>query len=294
MDRKILGLLGAVAIVASACSAGTTSPSAAPERHGPERIRLGARRPPPRRRPRSTSSRSCSATTTSPRPARPVAASSCPTGRPPTSSTRSSRPRSPTRMSWRPRCARCSRSPPTATGSPTSRRRCRSSATSRSGSDSDGKGFEMDIELKPGLLWSDGVPLTLNDLKYTWQWVNDPDQVGVTTTGWDSIDKIDVSHRRAQGDGPLQGAVRGLLRPVRHVVPARALDEDDPDQGRRVEVVPVDRRTSPSRRRTVRSSTRTPRPTRSSSSATTTGRPATTRPTSTRSRSSTTRTTRRA
>ena len=58
--------------------------------------------------------------------------------------------------------------------------------------DADGKGFEMDIELKPGLLWSDGVPLTLNDLKYTWQWVNDPAQVGVTTTGWDSIDKIDV------------------------------------------------------------------------------------------------------
>ena len=59
--------------------------------------------------------------------------------------------------------------------------------------DSGGKGFEMDLELKPGLLWSDGQPLTLNDLKYTWEWVNDPDQVGVTTTGWDSIDKIDVA-----------------------------------------------------------------------------------------------------
>src|SRR4249920_1198671 len=59
--------------------------------------------------------------------------------------------------------------------------------------DSDGMGFEMDLELKPGLLWSDGVPLTLNDLKYTWEWVNDPAQVGITTTGWDSIDKIDVA-----------------------------------------------------------------------------------------------------
>jgi len=59
--------------------------------------------------------------------------------------------------------------------------------------DSDGKGFEIDLELKPGLLWSDGVPLTLHDLEYTWKWVLDPAQVGVTTAGWDSIDRMDVS-----------------------------------------------------------------------------------------------------
>ncbi|MEO8229797.1 MAG: ABC transporter substrate-binding protein [Chloroflexota bacterium] len=59
--------------------------------------------------------------------------------------------------------------------------------------DASGKGFSMDLELKPGLLWSDGQPLTLRDLAYTWQWVLDPAQVGVTTTGWDSIDKIDVA-----------------------------------------------------------------------------------------------------
>jgi peptide/nickel transport system substrate-binding protein len=51
----------------------------------------------------------------------------------------------------------------------------------------------MDLELKPGLLWSDGQPLTLRDLAYTWQWVLDPAQVGVTTSGWDSIDKMDVA-----------------------------------------------------------------------------------------------------
>lgn len=59
--------------------------------------------------------------------------------------------------------------------------------------DPDSKGFAMDLELKPGLLWSDGQPLTLNDLEYTWQWVLDPAQVGITTTGWDSIDAIDVA-----------------------------------------------------------------------------------------------------
>ena len=59
--------------------------------------------------------------------------------------------------------------------------------------DASGGGFSMDLELKPGLLWSDGQPLTLEDLAYTWQWVLDPAQVGVTTSGWDSIDKIDVT-----------------------------------------------------------------------------------------------------
>jgi peptide/nickel transport system substrate-binding protein len=59
--------------------------------------------------------------------------------------------------------------------------------------DEDGTGFEVDLELKPGLLWSDGEPLTLNDLRYTWEWVLDPAQVGITTLGWDVIDRIDVS-----------------------------------------------------------------------------------------------------
>jgi peptide/nickel transport system substrate-binding protein len=59
--------------------------------------------------------------------------------------------------------------------------------------DADGKGFEVDLELKPGLLWSDGEPLTLRDLEYTWHWVLDPGQVGITTLGWDVIDTMDVS-----------------------------------------------------------------------------------------------------
>ena len=59
--------------------------------------------------------------------------------------------------------------------------------------DPSGKGFSVDLELKPGLMWSDGVPLTLADLKSTWKWVLDPAQVGVATSGWDSIDTMDVS-----------------------------------------------------------------------------------------------------
>ena len=55
--------------------------------------------------------------------------------------------------------------------------------------------FEVDLELLPNLKWSDGVALTLNDLKYTWQWVMDPAQTGLSsgTTGWEDISDIVVS-----------------------------------------------------------------------------------------------------
>jgi peptide/nickel transport system substrate-binding protein len=55
--------------------------------------------------------------------------------------------------------------------------------------------FEVDLELRPGLKWSDGEDLTLDDLKYTWEWVMDPDQTGLVsgTTGWEDITDIEVS-----------------------------------------------------------------------------------------------------
>jgi peptide/nickel transport system substrate-binding protein len=55
--------------------------------------------------------------------------------------------------------------------------------------------FEVDIELRPGLKWSDGTPLTLEDFKYTWEWVMDPAQVGLVsgTVGWELITDITVA-----------------------------------------------------------------------------------------------------
>jgi peptide/nickel transport system substrate-binding protein len=54
--------------------------------------------------------------------------------------------------------------------------------------------FEVDLEIKPDLKWSDGETLDLNDLKYTWQWNMDPAQVGLVggTTGWEDITAFDV------------------------------------------------------------------------------------------------------
>jgi peptide/nickel transport system substrate-binding protein len=55
--------------------------------------------------------------------------------------------------------------------------------------------FEVDLELRPGLKWSDGTPLTLNDVAFTWEWMMDPGQVGLVsgTTGWEDITAIDVA-----------------------------------------------------------------------------------------------------
>ena len=47
--------------------------------------------------------------------------------------------------------------------------------------------------LKDGLKWSDGEPLTCDDFKYAWEWVMDPNNVGVITTGWDLITNFDCA-----------------------------------------------------------------------------------------------------
>jgi peptide/nickel transport system substrate-binding protein len=59
----------------------------------------------------------------------------------------------------------------------------------------DNKTFTVEITLRPGLSWSDGPPLTMNDFKATWQWANDKNQSGCTScvVGWNEIDNVDVS-----------------------------------------------------------------------------------------------------
>ena len=42
-------------------------------------------------------------------------------------------------------------------------------------------------KLRDGLKWSDGEDLTCDDFKYAWEWVMDPDNVGVITSGFDDV-----------------------------------------------------------------------------------------------------------
>jgi peptide/nickel transport system substrate-binding protein len=56
----------------------------------------------------------------------------------------------------------------------------------------DGVGMKVTFELRDGLKWSDGQPLTCDDAVATWQWVMDPDNTGLYggTTGWDAITAV--------------------------------------------------------------------------------------------------------
>jgi peptide/nickel transport system substrate-binding protein len=56
-------------------------------------------------------------------------------------------------------------------------------------------GFEVDLNIRPGLKWSDGETLDLNDMRYTWEWNMDPDNTGLYagTEGWNIIDRFDVA-----------------------------------------------------------------------------------------------------
>jgi peptide/nickel transport system substrate-binding protein len=55
----------------------------------------------------------------------------------------------------------------------------------------NGDAMTVTWELRDGLKWSDGQPLTCDDFKYAWQWVMDPNNVGVTLAGFNDITAID-------------------------------------------------------------------------------------------------------
>lgn len=49
------------------------------------------------------------------------------------------------------------------------------------------------LHLKPGLVWEDGVPITANDIAFTWEWLLDPTNVAYATHGWEKVTSVEVS-----------------------------------------------------------------------------------------------------
>ena len=49
------------------------------------------------------------------------------------------------------------------------------------------------LRLRPGLVWEDGVPITANDIAFTWQWLMDPVNVAYATHGWEKVTSVEVS-----------------------------------------------------------------------------------------------------
>jgi len=54
------------------------------------------------------------------------------------------------------------------------------------------EGMKVTFKLRDGLVWSDGQPLTCDDVVATWKWVMDKDNTGLYggTTGWEDITDI--------------------------------------------------------------------------------------------------------
>jgi peptide/nickel transport system substrate-binding protein len=80
--------------------------------------------------------------------------------------------------------------------------------------------------LKPGLLWSDAKPLTCDDFKYAWEWVLDPANVGVITTGWSDITDFEcasdtsmILHFKAVYEGYITLLVAPLPRHALGTIP---------------------------------------------------------------------------
>ena len=57
----------------------------------------------------------------------------------------------------------------------------------------NGDAMTVTWKLRDGLKWSDGEPLTCDDFKYAWEWVMDPDNVGVITAGWEDITNFECA-----------------------------------------------------------------------------------------------------
>jgi peptide/nickel transport system substrate-binding protein len=57
----------------------------------------------------------------------------------------------------------------------------------------NGSGMDVTWNLKPGMQWSDGSPITCADVTGTWKWIMDPANTGLAggTVGWDQITGID-------------------------------------------------------------------------------------------------------
>ena len=54
----------------------------------------------------------------------------------------------------------------------------------------DGK--TITLKFKPGFAWHDGVPVTAEDYKFTWEFIMDPATVSQTTAGWNMIESVEV------------------------------------------------------------------------------------------------------
>ena len=55
-----------------------------------------------------------------------------------------------------------------------------------------GKGIAVTVKLRPGLKWSDGVPVTSKDIEFTWRMAKAPDAGFIQTYYWNRAKELDI------------------------------------------------------------------------------------------------------
>jgi peptide/nickel transport system substrate-binding protein len=54
-------------------------------------------------------------------------------------------------------------------------------------------GLTYTLRMRPDLKWDDGEPCTMDDWVFTWQWIMNPENGAVNTSGWNMIEDVDVT-----------------------------------------------------------------------------------------------------
>ena len=97
----------------------------------------------------------------------------------------------------------------------------------------DVPGFEVDLNIRPGLKWSDGETLDLNDLKYTRDWIlSGPTGLAARHHRLGHHRPLRRGRGWPERDAPFLHRLRGHVRPAGQPAAAGALHVDHPDRGR--------------------------------------------------------------
>ena len=79
-------------------------------------------------------------------------------------------------------------------------------------------GMDVTWTLRPGMLWSDGKPITCNDIAATWQWMVNKDNSGLAagTAGWQDVTGVDggASTNCVMHFGKVYEGYLGLVSPL--------------------------------------------------------------------------------
>ncbi len=117
----------------------------------------------------------------------------------------------------------------------------------------NGDAMTVTWKLRDGLKWSDGEDLTCDDFKYAWEWVMDPDNVGVITSGFEDVTAWDcpsATEMVLHFENVFEGYITMVVAPAAAALPRADPRRASRSQGQRLPA----RRGRPDARPAARSS----------------------------------------